>query len=42
MTQEDFNQLLRNISEQFKGSSKEFQITPIDIQKAIQMITGSK
>lgn len=40
MSQEDFNQMLRNIAEQFKGSSKEFQITPLDINNAIEMLTG--
>ena len=39
MEQADFNELLRNLSEQFRGTSKTYQITPIDIQNAIKAIT---
>lgn len=39
MEQKDFNELLRNISDQFRGTSKTYQISPIDIQNAIKAIT---
>jgi len=39
MEQADFNELLRNLSEQFRGTSKTYQISPIDIQNAIKAIT---
>ena len=37
--QADYNQLLRDIAEQFKGTSKTYQIKAIDIDKAIKAIT---
>lgn len=39
MEQQDFNNLLRQVSEQFRGTSNTFSITPIDIQNAIKAIT---
>lgn len=37
--QADYNQLIRDIAEQFRGTSKTYQIKPIDIDKAIKAIT---
>ena len=39
MRQEDFNQMLRNISEQFKGTGA-FRIEPSDISDALKALTN--